>query len=192
MKLLICIIFIVISSYKITIGQSSNRVEVGIDISFRPAIGFNFGYYIPDKEWVKISYISIYALTFDGIIEKGEDYSGIINRGSYPDEVTEDGYSYDHFGIRLGISTNSRIIPYGIIGYRRASFVQNRYDQSRILANNGNYYISSIDNKESKIDGGIGIKILPSLNKQSSVNFLIEYSKLKSITIAVNWGFPIN
>jgi hypothetical protein len=174
-----------------TFWDNSGNVEVGFDISFRTAFGFNFGYINPEVKPFNFGYISLFILGADGLNGKGKDYSKTLNKGSYPREVEEEGYSYDHFGIRLGIKTNKILVPYGILGYRRAHFVQNRYDRSKILSNNGKYYISFIDNDKSKFETGIGLKIIPSGYSNRSFNFSIEYSKLKSLSITGNWGFNV-
>jgi hypothetical protein len=171
-------------------AQSIRYIEMGLDVSLRPAIGLNFGYYNPSAPQYSISYISAYVLGIDGLQGEGKDYSDVINRGSYPNDVREEGYDYDHIGIRLGLNTAENTVLYGVLGLRRAYFVQNRYDRTNILSNDGEYHIRYADNSKNKIDFGVGGKFFPKTTRHL-ISFNVEYSIYKSITLSLNYRAPM-
>jgi len=193
------VIYVFISIFILTItttnGQPKNlfwgekgNIEFGLDVSFRTALGFNFGYHNPEVKPYSISYISFYLLDFDGLQGKGTDYSETMNKGSFTRDIKQEGYSYQHLGIRVGFNTKRPIVPYSVIGYRRAFLIQNRFDSMKILSNSGNYHLRIMDNRKSKYDIGFGLKFAPTNN---NFNFSVEYSQLKSITLVGNWSIPI-
>jgi len=161
-------------------------IEFGLDISSNPAIGFNFGYVNYSKPTGGINYFSGYVIGFDGLYGSGKDYSDIVTVGMYPNDVKEEGYYYDHFGLRIGMSAGNAVIPYGIVGYTRAHFVQNRYDRNKILSNSGDYHISFIDNSKSSFDLGAGIKVTPENDSARRLTLGFELSKNRGLSVVFN------
>jgi hypothetical protein len=176
-----------------TVGYSQETyiddwVEFGIDISSNPAIGFNMGRVNYDNPVGSFNYISGYVIGFEGLRGKGEDYSDVVTRGMYPNDVKEEGYSYMHLGIRIGISTKSTFVPYAIAGYTVASLVQNRYDRSKILSNSGDYHISITDSDKSSFDFGGGLKVTPPSNSTGRLTLGFEISKNRGVSVVFNYS----
>jgi hypothetical protein len=168
--------------------NSGEWAEFGLDISSNPAIGFNIGYINYDKPMGELNYFSGYFIGFDGLIGRGKDYSDIITLGMYPNDVKEEGYYYEHFGIRVGVSTSNTITPYALLGYTVATYIQNRNDRLNILSNNGDYYIGIADSDKSSFDFGVGLKLSPPSYNSSRLTLGFELSKNRGVSIVLNYS----
>jgi hypothetical protein len=141
-----------------------------------------------DKSIGKLNFIGLYWLGFDGLIGEGKHYTE-ISFNDFPKDIKKEGYSYNHFGVRLGVSTNSQFLPYAILGIKAVSLVQNRYDRFQILGESGKYHITRSEPNQTEIDVGLGFRISPQANYQGKFILGIEASRQRRLSFVLNFPF---
>lgn len=189
---LLFLTLLILFTFSSTFAQSlptGSWIELGLDFSFNPAVGISIGRVDYDKPIGKINYVGLYWLGFDGVIGKGKYYD-VISFEQFPENVKKQGNSFNHFGVRLGMSTEREFLPYAILGIKAVSVVQNRYDRFKILGESGKYYISEFKPKKTEMDIGIGFRITPQGNNPNKFILGIEASRQRGLSFILNYSAP--
>jgi hypothetical protein len=164
--------------------------DIGIEYGFDAGLGGNIGYTNLGVDTGRFSHGSIsFLYKDDGIDRWGKDYTGTIGYNQFPEEIVDEGYSYLTGSLLLGLKIAKEIHLLGVAGYKKATFIQKRFNESTILSPDGKYYSEFSDTDKDGIGAGLGVKFFLPLSNNVALTPTVQATTLKGISLSVGLAF---
>lgn len=169
--------------------QTEYYFDIGIEYGVDAGFGGNFGFTVLNVDKGSISHGSISILyRGDGIDAWGDLYETIGER-QFSEDIIDTGFQFITVNGLIGLKITRGLHILGSIGYREASFIQKRRDETTILGRNGRYHTSYKDTDKSGIGAGVGLKFFIPLDNGKLFTPSVHTSTLTSFSISIGIAF---
>lgn len=194
-KIIFNIIFLFLSTNSVLAQLTNESIQnqyyfdIGIEYGVDAGLGGNFGFTVMNVDRGSISHGSISILYRDDGIDAWGDLYETIGERQFSEDIIDTGFQFITVNGLIGLKITRGLHILGSIGYREASFVQKRRDETTILGRNGRYHTSYKDTDKSGIGAGAGLKFFIPLENGKFFTPSVHASTLTSLSISLGIAF---